>query len=57
MIFYEKIKNMTQCEMRDFILHQIHSDCNGRYDDDCKEEGYESCRDCIEKMLNRQVKE
>lgn len=57
MIFYEKIKNMTQCEMRDFILHQIHSDCNGRYDEDCREEGYESCRDCVEKMLNRQVKE
>lgn len=56
MIFYEKIKEMTQCEMRDFILHQIHSDCHGHYDEDCAEEGYTSCRDCVEQMLNRKVK-
>lgn len=56
MTFYEKIKQMSFDEMRDFIIHQIHYDCNGRYDEDCAEEGYESCKDCIEQMLNRHVK-
>ena len=54
MTFYEKIKQMPLCEMRDFILHQIRSDCNGYYDEACEEEGYTSCRDCVELM--REVK-
>lgn len=57
MIFYEKIKQMSFYEMRDFILKQIHSECNGYYDEYCEEEGYKNCGDCIEQMLNRQVKE
>lgn len=56
MTLYEKIKQMPFCEMRDFILHQIYSECNGCYDETCEEEGYSNCRECVEIMLNREVK-
>jgi hypothetical protein len=56
MIFYEKIKEMSFDEMCAFILQQIHSDCHGAYDADCKEEGYINCYDCVSQMLNREVK-
>ena len=56
MIMYEKIQQMSFEEMRNFILHQIHSSCNGCYDEDCAEEGYKNCGDCVEQMLNRKVK-
>lgn len=57
MTFYEKIKQMSFEEMRDFILNQIYSDCKGCYDEDCAEEGYTNCGDCVEQMLMREVKE
>lgn len=56
MTFYEKIKQMPFGEMRDFILRQIHSDCNGYFCEECEEEGYGSCGECVELMLMREVK-
>lgn len=56
MTLYEKIKQMSFCEIRDFILHQIASECNGFYDENCEEEGYINCRDCVEQMLMREAK-
>ena len=56
MTLYEKIKQMSFGEMRDFILCQIRSDCNGYYNEECEEEGYSSCRECVELMLMREVK-
>lgn len=56
MTLYEKIKQMSFGEMRDFILHQIASDCNCYYDEECEEEGYKNCGECVELMLMREVK-
>lgn len=55
MIMYEKIQQMSFDEMRDFILHQIHSSCHGVYDQFCEEEGYANCKECVELLLNRRV--
>lgn len=53
--YYEKIKNYSIEEMTDFILHQINSECSGNYNEDCKAEGYTNCKDCITKLLSREI--
>lgn len=51
----DKIKQFTEDEMIDFILHKICSSCNGHYDEECENEGYLNCWDCAKKSLNREV--
>lgn len=53
----DKIKRFNEDEMIDFVLHKIHCSCNGYYDEECENEGYVNCRDCVKKSLNREVEE
>lgn len=57
MKFIDNMKQFTEDEMIDFVLQKIHYSCNGFYDEECRSEGYLNCRDCVQKMLNREIKE
>lgn len=57
MKFIDKMKQFTEDEMIDFVLQKIYYSCNGFYDEECRSEGYLNCRDCVQQMLNREIKE